>query len=98
MLIRHKVPKVVRNNLQVLLIGVVLLVLLFETFLAVQLSQRQQDNRNRASVAGGPINITTSAPSPILPGDATTISLFVNTSDAQIDGVQLKLHIEGGGR
>lgn len=80
-----------------LLIGVVLVVLLFGTFLAVQLSQRQQDIRDRASVSGGPVSVTTSASSPILPGEATSITLSVNTSSALIDGVQLAFHLEGAG-
>lgn len=85
----------VRDNLQVLLIGAVLVVLLAGTFVAVQLSQRSQENRQRASVEGGPVNVTTTASEPVIVGQPTSVNLAVNTSGALIDGVQLEFHIDG---
>lgn len=88
-------PKVVRDNLQVVVVGVILVLLLLGTFISVQLSQRRQDTRQQAASDQGIVVVDTTAPATILPGQPTSVTFSVNTHSLPINGVQISFHLEG---
>lgn len=91
----QKLPKVVRENLQVVIIGFILVVLLIGTVVAVQLSQQTQETRQSASVATGVVVASVTAPDPLIAGQPGSITFSINTHSASIIGIQLMFHIEG---
>ncbi|MEO8581667.1 MAG: hypothetical protein ABI425_03730 [Patescibacteria group bacterium] len=93
----QKLPKPIRDNVQLLLIGAVLVLLLVGTFVAVQLSQIEQENRQKASVSNGQVAITArQSPSPFVAnGSSGQIILSANTNGVNVDGIQLTFNIFG---
>lgn len=84
------------KHFQTIVVGSIFLTLLFGTFIAVQLSKRQQDLRQKASVPTGNVVVSLSPSSgPLVPNQDNEIVFSVNTSDVLIDGVQIDMDIVG---
>lgn len=90
----HKLPKPIQKNLDSFIIGGILILLLLGTFVAVQLSQRQQELRQRASVDQGNVVVTGRVnPDPLLPGQSGELIFSANTNSANVLGVQLEFTV-----
>lgn len=83
-----------RNKFVLLPLLGIFSLLVIGTFVAVELGRRQQDTRNQASVANGPV-IVTGRSSVYAAGQPGEFILSINTSQVNIDGVQLSFRLAG---